>query len=1043
MTNLKKTLAVVLAFAMILSMGAISTFAYTDVAEGTIVSEAVGILSNLNILTGFEDGTFRPDETVTRAQMAAIICRLLGYEDQAQSSMGSTVFNDVAADHWASGYVNVAQAQQIINGYGDGNYGPEDKVTYEQAVKMIVSALGYDLAATAKGGYPTGYLAIASAEGITKKANGKVGDAAARSTIAVLAYNALEVNLFEQDKWTTDGGDEYSYAYDNILTRYLDVTKVEGVLEDAPIMEVAKNKAYKADVTPTVNISNMDAWGFSGLTYKNLESGVNYTTVNADKVDVNAYLGKNVIAYIAEDEVTGVDTVVAIVENSAKNIVKKISGVQLADSDERYYDVAGTIGYKEVGSTRIEELDLATGAVVYTNYAAKTTSAIDAAYLEGKLPLGGTIEFISNDGDSDYDYVLVTAYTDEDVITSVEEYNGEYAFESKKGSAPDLDTAEEDGIIVVYKDGVAATAADIAVNDTVSVVELGTDCYVVYASSATVTGVVDSYSNDDGTVSIAGTEYAISAGYNKKPATLSGEEGIYFLNVDGEIAYSDTAPTAVGKYALVTRYYTDTVVGETVPFVEAVLSDGSVVAYEIKDGAKVKKANGEEYSPAKTVEDHLKAIMTAEKKDVSGTPTATGVWYTTVQSLASNVPVVKLTISNDKVTALREIVGASTDSFNDKEFNAYSTKVDTYSFDEGTVVFSVKQDSSSTKDIDNDGVVEDLDPVTPGNQMEEETAIDAEDVKVGSVADFMVDDEKYTGYAYDKDQKIYGVVVGLGMTQPIAVDSTALVVMNKKTTTIDDNDAYVITGLRGGEEVTITIYNEDDTEYKTQPSALGIGDVILIAEPDANGIVSNVTCLLDADREGVASVTPNVGGAVDTDDKIYFGYGLVTNVDTYDFAIAGGVKNEAPGNAVIAALANIDFESAANYVLVDYSESNTPEITTARGNKRLFDTDYVSYAYVRFVDGDLAEVVAYRYEGEVASVITPGTGKFTVEDAVAGATVKFSTDGGTTWTTKTVSFSDPTATEGDFEVTCTAAPTVDVKVTKTGYITLEGQITVS
>ena len=73
MKNLKKTLAVVLAFAMMLSMG--SVFAYSDVEAGTTVSEAVGILSNLSILTGFEDGTFRPDETVTRAQMAAILQR--------------------------------------------------------------------------------------------------------------------------------------------------------------------------------------------------------------------------------------------------------------------------------------------------------------------------------------------------------------------------------------------------------------------------------------------------------------------------------------------------------------------------------------------------------------------------------------------------------------------------------------------------------------------------------------------------------------------------------------------------------------------------------------------------------------------------------------------------------------------------------------------------------------------------------------------------------------------------------------------------------
>ena len=142
MRNLKKTLAVVLTLAMVLSMG-FSAFAYTDVAEGTKVSEAVDVLSNLNILTGFEDGTFKPEETVTRAQMAAIICRTLGYEDQAKSSMGSTVFNDVAADHWAAGYINVAQSLQIINGYGDGNFGPEDQVTYEQAVKMIVVALGY------------------------------------------------------------------------------------------------------------------------------------------------------------------------------------------------------------------------------------------------------------------------------------------------------------------------------------------------------------------------------------------------------------------------------------------------------------------------------------------------------------------------------------------------------------------------------------------------------------------------------------------------------------------------------------------------------------------------------------------------------------------------------------------------------------------------------------------------------------------------------------------------------------------------------------
>ena len=135
MTNLKKTIAVVLAFAMIFSMGMISTFAYSDVEASTTVGEAVGILSNLGILTGFEDGTFKPDETVTRAQMAAIVCRTLGYESQAKSSAGTTIFNDVPGDHWAAGYINVAQSLNIINGYGDGNFGPEDRLPMSRLLR--------------------------------------------------------------------------------------------------------------------------------------------------------------------------------------------------------------------------------------------------------------------------------------------------------------------------------------------------------------------------------------------------------------------------------------------------------------------------------------------------------------------------------------------------------------------------------------------------------------------------------------------------------------------------------------------------------------------------------------------------------------------------------------------------------------------------------------------------------------------------------------------------------------------------------------------
>lgn len=74
-----------------------------------------------------------------------IICRLLDKEEEALASVGKTKFTDVSADHWASGYINVASQAGIINGDGNGLFRPGDEVTYEEAVKMVVCACGFRL----------------------------------------------------------------------------------------------------------------------------------------------------------------------------------------------------------------------------------------------------------------------------------------------------------------------------------------------------------------------------------------------------------------------------------------------------------------------------------------------------------------------------------------------------------------------------------------------------------------------------------------------------------------------------------------------------------------------------------------------------------------------------------------------------------------------------------------------------------------------------------------------------------------------------------
>ena len=236
MKNLKKVLALVVALTMVL--GTVGFAAYTDVAEDAGEYTAVSTLSSLGILTGYEDGSFKPDGDITRAEFAAVVCRALGAKVSGSAVTG---FTDVAADHWASAYIAYCAGAGLVNGMGDGTFAPSANVTVEQAVKMLVVALGYEPMATAKGGYPTGYMVVANTNGITEGVAAAQTAAATRAIVSQLVYNALDVPMMVQDGFGTQvsfkvaDGEGDNPAYQSLLTG-LDVAKLEGVVIYTPII---------------------------------------------------------------------------------------------------------------------------------------------------------------------------------------------------------------------------------------------------------------------------------------------------------------------------------------------------------------------------------------------------------------------------------------------------------------------------------------------------------------------------------------------------------------------------------------------------------------------------------------------------------------------------------------------------------------------------------------------------------------------------------------------------------------------------------------
>ena len=161
-----KSTAAMLAMSMVTAfvpvMQGASATVFTDVSTGNKYYEAVNRLSELGIINGYEDGSFRPDNNVTRAEFSKIIVGMMNKATEAKSTPPSSAFDDFNQVQWCIPYVNYLTANGVIKGYADATFRPSNIITYAEAATIICRVLGYD-EATVGYSWPANYMNEAAA----------------------------------------------------------------------------------------------------------------------------------------------------------------------------------------------------------------------------------------------------------------------------------------------------------------------------------------------------------------------------------------------------------------------------------------------------------------------------------------------------------------------------------------------------------------------------------------------------------------------------------------------------------------------------------------------------------------------------------------------------------------------------------------------------------------------------------------------------------------------------------------------------------------
>jgi len=519
---MRKVLSFVLVLSLVLgSFGMAFAAPLSDIA-GEKSEEAVKVLTELGVVSGYPDGTYKPDQVVTRAEMAVIVVRALGLADYAT---GTSSFSDMGG-HWSNPYVAYATSLGIISGYPDGTFRPDNTVSYDEAATMLVAALGYN-ADSLIGTWPANFVTKAKTLGILDGI--KAGPAGAnRGDIAIMAYQTLDQAIGKTNK---DG--DFVYEKD----------------ADGNAVDTMLSRLGAALYTPV----------------DGAEAGAAFVVTGDEKTIINLkpFLGAYVTAYAnSDEEIIAIKEVKSVFLTGEFDADVPANGKILADTDfeadDKDYTVKDDIDTGDI-EFFVNGDNTGTGKAVAKDTEYKVAvklsgSKITEIYSISRWNVSDSFLFeddmLEDDNLNSHDFAL----NDDDEIDLA-------SFELV--GVDSLDNIEEDNVVYVYLNS-ASEIAKIAV---------GTEV---------VTGVVTKINASASKITIGGKAYEM---YDGSAFTVDlNEEVELLLDFEGKVYDIDTLKAEADNYAILLETADGTTeLGGKDGLVKLFLADGTDKIFTVDD----------------------------------------------------------------------------------------------------------------------------------------------------------------------------------------------------------------------------------------------------------------------------------------------------------------------------------------------------------------------------------------------------------------------------------------------------------------------------